>query len=106
MVRRFVATLAAAAVLSAPWAALAPSEALAQQTGLVNVSVDNNNICVACDVTVAAQVIAQACDLVDVNQAQVLVVQALSTNQPVTVSDCDQATGDQRLTITQATTQG
>ena len=105
MVRRFVATLAAAAVLSTPWAALAPSEALAQQTGLVNVSVDNNNICALCDVAAAVQAIAQGCDLVDVNQAQVLVVQALTTNTPVTVSDCDQATGDQRLAITQATTQ-
>jgi hypothetical protein len=106
MVRRFVATLAAAAVLSAPWAALAPSEALAQQTGLVNVSVDNNDICVACDVTVAAQAIVQACDLIDVNQAQVLVVQVLTTNVPVQESDCSQRAGDQRLEIRQATTQG
>jgi hypothetical protein len=104
--RRTLAALAAAAMLSAPMAA-PPSEALAQtgQVGLVNVAVDNNNICVACDVAVAVQAIVQACDLVDVNQAQVLVLQALSSNVPVQVSDCDQDTGNQSLTISQTTEQ-
>jgi hypothetical protein len=104
--RRTLAALAAAVMLSTPTAALPPTEALAQpQIGLVNVLLDENNICAACDVAVAVQAIIQACDLIDVNQAQVLVVQVLSTNAPVQQTDCSQATGDQTLTITQQTTQ-
>jgi hypothetical protein len=103
--RRTLAAFAAAAMLSTPMAA-PPSEALAQtgQAGLVNVAVDNNNICVACDVTVAAQAIVQACDLIDVNQAQVLVVEVLTADKNTLTNDCDQI-GDQDLTITQATQQ-
>jgi hypothetical protein len=105
MMRRTLAAFAAAAMLSTPMAA-PPSEALAQtgQVGLVNVAVDNNNICVACDVTVAAQAIVQACDLIDINQAQVLVLEVLTTDKNTLTTDCDQA-GDQDLTITETTQQ-
>lgn len=105
--RRLLVSLFAVVTLLTPQAALPPSEAAAQvqQDGLVNVAVDDNNICLLCNVAAAVQAIVQACDLVDVNQAQVLVLQALSTNAPVQRSDCSQATGNQNLTIHQVNEQ-
>jgi hypothetical protein len=102
--RKALAALTAAAMLSVPLVAPPPTTQAQPQSGLVNVSVDDNNICALCDVGVAVQAIVQACDLVDVNQAQVLVSQTLTSNTPVQDADCDQA-GDQALSIEQSTVQ-
>ncbi len=103
------ASLLAATALAAPMAML-PTEVAAQpQTGLVNISVldDSNNEVLSrnnVNVTAAVQAIVQACDLIDVGEANVLVVQALAADGTAVVSDCDQV-GDQNLTLTESQTQ-
>jgi hypothetical protein len=104
--RKLLASAALALSLSAPMVAM-PSTAAAQpQTGLVNVSIlddqsgeiiSRNNISVAA----AVGVIANACDLVDVGEANILVIQALAADGTAVVSDCDQV-ADQNLTITES----
>jgi hypothetical protein len=107
-VRRFIASVAAAAMLSVPMMAMPPTAA-AQQLGLVNISIlDDSNVEVLSrnnvNVTAAVNAIVQACDLIDVGEANVLVVQALARDGTAVISDCDNV-GDQNLTLTESQTQ-
>jgi hypothetical protein len=95
--RRFIATIATAALLSAP-ALIGPAAAFAAtQDGLVNVYV--NDVEIAKDVNVAAvvDVIANVCPLVDADVAA-LASQVDQTDKSQTI-DC-KATGD-KITIAQ-----
>ena len=97
LMRRFIATMAAAALLAAP-AVVGPSAAFAAtQDGLVNVYV--NDVEIAKDVNVAAvvPVIANVCANVDADVAA-LASLVDQTDQPQTI-DC-KATGD-KITIAQ-----
>jgi hypothetical protein len=82
--RRFVVTLAAVAMLSAPMA-VAPSAAQAQvQDGLVNVVIGDVTILEDVNVAVAANVVAQICGL-QVQQVQVLATSVDATGTQRTV---------------------
>ena len=103
--RKLLASAALALSLSAPMVAMPPA-ADAQQLGLVNISVlDDSNVEVLSrnnvNVNAAVAAIVQACDLIDVGEANVIVVQALTADGTAIVNDCDQV-GDQNLTVTSA----
>src|SRR3954470_5084062 len=95
--RRALASLAAAAILSVPMFA-GPSAALAaSQDGLVNVNVNDVEIAKDVNVNVVAQVVATVCATVDAD-VNALASQVDQTDLPKTI-DCP-ATGD-KITILQ-----
>ena len=100
--RRLLASLFAAAVLTVPMAAT-PAPTMAQ-AGLVNVEIDDVEVLKNVNVAAAVPVIVQACDLIDATNTSVIVglLSAVASGQSSQeVEDCDQE-GDQGIVITQA----
>jgi len=95
--RRFIATLAAAALLSAPVMASPSAAFAATQDGLVNVYVNNVEIAKDVNVDVVAEVVASVCANVNADVAT-LASQVDQTDKPATIT-CP-ATGD-KITIAQ-----
>jgi hypothetical protein len=97
--RRTLAALAAAVTLSGPML-FQPSDALAvkqEQDGLVNVAIGVEDVQIAIPVSVAANLVANACDLLDVGDVLVLANKVDKSGNART-TDCD-AKGDQAVTI-------
>jgi hypothetical protein len=89
--RRFIASMAAAALLSAPVVAAPASVLAATQDGLVNVYVNDVEVAKDVNAGVAAQVVASVCAIVDADVAA-LASQVDQTGKPQTI-DCP-STGD------------
>lgn len=89
--RRFIASVAAAALLSAPVVTVPASALAATQDGLVNVYVNDVEVAKDVNAGVAAQVVASVCALVNADVAA-LASQVDQTDRPQTIN-C-QATGD------------
>ena len=95
--RRLIASIATAAMLTVPVVA-GPSAALAAtQDGLVNVNVNDVEVAKDVNVTVAAEVVASVCAVVNADVAA-LASQVDQTDKPAEI-DCP-ATGD-KITIAQ-----
>jgi hypothetical protein len=89
--RRFIVTMATAALLSAPLVAGPPAAFAATQDGLVNVYVNDVEIAKDVNVSVVANVVASVCATVDADVAA-LASLVDQTDEPQTI-DC-KATGD------------
>ena len=95
--RKLIASLAVAALLSAPVAAAPASALAATQDGLVNVYVNDVEVAKDVNVGVVAQVVATVCATVDAD-VNALARQVDLADTPQTI-DCP-ATGDQ-ITLAQ-----